>query len=127
MTNILSMEFSHGWMNDGHLYRIEAVTSITGDHSYIFSIDGVRFQDLMYRSDAKMSGGTVRPTGGRYTGSSETVSSGRYSGSSEVGRSSVSRGSDGRASVSGTQQERRPSDMRSQSGVNLAFHLLTRS
>ena len=49
--NLMSLEFSHGWTSNGHIFRVEAVTSLASDPTYIFSIDGVRFQDFLFKSD----------------------------------------------------------------------------
>mmetsp|Transcript_16620 Transcript_16620/g.25010 ORF Transcript_16620/g.25010 Transcript_16620/m.25010 type:complete len:484 (-) Transcript_16620:228-1679(-) len=45
-SNPFSSDFSHGWESSGHLFRVEADTSVATDPTYVFTIDSVRFEDF---------------------------------------------------------------------------------
>ena len=55
-TAVMSLEFSHGWVEEGRIFRVEVnASSDTYDFAYIFSIDGVRF-DQMPNSPVTVTG-----------------------------------------------------------------------
>lgn len=58
---IFSTEFSHGWESNKHIFRIEAITGL-GDHSYIFTIDGVKFEDFQDKPSNLPKSDAMRPT-----------------------------------------------------------------
>lgn len=64
-TNMTATDFSYGWDSQfsHRLFRIEAQSNVTVENDYIFTIDGIRFQDL-----------PPKPVGGALKRSSETNS-----------------------------------------------------
>lgn len=45
-TNFLASEFSHGWNSNGRMFRVEVNAGLMQDPTYVFSIDGVRYEDF---------------------------------------------------------------------------------
>ena len=88
----MSLEFSHGWTSNGSIFRVEAITNISEDSIYTFSIDGQPFKDFPFKDEARrISQGD--DSSGKYVG--------RY-GSEPVGAGSVSFSSTGAATRRGS-------------------------
>ena len=51
-THVFSLEFSHEWTSNGHVFRVEAVTETTSKSTFTFSIDGVRYQDFISQAES---------------------------------------------------------------------------
>lgn len=52
-SSLFSSDFSHGWNSNGHMFRVEMnSTGISSEPTYVFSIDGVKFDNFMDKSEA---------------------------------------------------------------------------
>ena len=45
---MLALEFSHGWVEDGRIFRVEVnpKAEVFNEFNYVFSIDGVKFEQM---------------------------------------------------------------------------------
>lgn len=54
VATILQSDFSHGWQSSNYVFRVEIGTHAANDSGgYVFSIDGVRYADMLHKNDVK--------------------------------------------------------------------------
>ena len=99
---MVEVEFAHSWPQDGHMFRVECSIGVTTDNVFILSIDGVKFQDLQFKTGlppgclahkagpTSSAGGTVKGFGSSSSSSNHSSSTSHHTPNSSEGSTSYS-------------------------------------
>ena len=69
----MQSDFSHGWNSSNYIFRVEIGTHASSDSGgYVFSVDGVRYSDMMHKSEVARQLRDNRNSDSEPTGRSST-------------------------------------------------------